>query len=84
MGEVVVRIRKCGSLETLARKLLEQTDHPDNVQTCPECGGEIHFLFEMITKRGKRLGAFQIWCIDCKIAMAMDGLESIPKWAKDR
>lgn len=63
--------------------LIQEEREPDELQQCPECGGQLHVRFEVYKSGDRRKLGVQVQCEDCQVDLAMDGVEPIPKWARE-
>jgi ssDNA-binding Zn-finger/Zn-ribbon topoisomerase 1 len=64
------------SVREIVERLINQVDKPEEIQLCPNCGGELHIRFQGY---GNKLGV-QIWCEDCYVRMALDYINTMPVW----
>lgn len=71
------------SFRKMVYSLIQEEWKPDELQHCPECGGELHVRFEVYKSGDRRKLGVQVRCENCQVNLAMDGVEPIPKWARE-
>ncbi len=67
-------------IERLIMRLLESEAQPQEIYSCPECGGRLHIQFEAYTRNERRILGVRAGCDTCHAAISMDCGEPLPRW----
>ena len=67
-------------IDELLNKLIQSPTRPEEIQTCPICGGKLHVGFGAYKRFGEDLFGVTVDCESCDIRMAIDSAGPLPVW----
>ena len=67
-------------IQNLITQLLKSPEAPDEIQVCPNCGGQLHIGFGVYMRNARKMLGTQAECDNCAVALVVDWSGPWPAW----